>query len=147
MKGKEIQNCLSLHRIPKGKVKGPFIKMFLIMLMAPFWKKMKMNDFVVIFLFIFHFIFIVKGVLVLPLFVFWMFFDGFHNEAKKDVRSWFAYLVRKVGEYRLVSGLLAVMVLSFIYFYWINKQSEGKFFEVFFGYHHRVRAMGNGALR
>ena len=47
----------------------------------------------------------------------------------------------------MISGLLAVMVLSFIYFYWINKQSEGKFFEVFFGYHHWVRAMGNGALR
>ncbi len=86
-------------------------------------------------------------VLVLPLFVVWMFFDGFHNEAKKDVRSWLAYFVKTVGEYRLISGLLAVMVLSFIYFYWINKQSEGKFFEVFFGYHHWVRAMGNGALR
>lgn len=72
-------------------------------------------------------------VLVLPLFAVWMFFDGFHNEAKKDVCSWFAYFVKKVGEYRLVSGLLAVLVLSFIYFYWINKQSEGKFFEVFLG--------------
>jgi len=86
-------------------------------------------------------------VLILPLFAFWISFGGFQKEKQEVNLSWFALLFRSVREYRLVPGLFAVVFLSFLYFYWINKQSDGKFFEVFFGYHHWARAMGNGALR
>ena len=86
-------------------------------------------------------------VLILPLFVFWICFAGFLRERAEVNLSKFAFLTRSIKEYRLVSGLLAVGFLSSFYFYWINRESDGKFFEVFFGYHHWARAMGNGALR
>ena len=86
-------------------------------------------------------------VLILPLFAFWIFFDGAQKETNEAGLSWFAIFLRGIKRYRLLSGLFAVVFISCIYFYGINKQSDGKFFEVFFGYHHWVRAMGNGALR
>lgn len=86
-------------------------------------------------------------VLILPIFAFWFFFDGFQKEKNKDILLRFSLLLRGIKEYGVIFGLSAVIFLSCLYFYWINKQSDGKFFEVFFGYHHWVRAMGNGALR
>ena len=86
-------------------------------------------------------------VLVLPLFAFWFFFDAFYYETTKGSHSKFELLFRSLRDYRVIPGLLSVVFLSWIYFYWINKQSDGKFYEVFFGYHHWVRALGNGALR
>ncbi len=85
--------------------------------------------------------------LVLPLFASWIMVVVIRTRTRETVPD----LLRKVfvllQNYQAYVGLFVVLLLSGSYFFWINWQSEGKFFEVFFGYHHWTRAFGNGALR
>lgn len=86
-------------------------------------------------------------VLILPLFFFWFLFLIFCDNATNSFPKRLLLFKKLVIDYHLVPGLLCVVLLSGLYFYMVNEESGGRFYDVFFGYHHWVRALGDGALR